>query len=73
MTLIIRAARSVRKNKDMNAFHKDYIKTFHPQFLSDIVIKSAQIEQGKVNGKVRRESVVGVKDIKSFPETRRKR
>ncbi len=59
----------------MNAFHPDYIKTYHPQFLTEVVINSAQIEQGKVNGKKARqsrESVKGIKDIKSFPETRRK-
>jgi hypothetical protein len=60
----------------MNAFHPDYIKTFHPQFLTDIAIKSAQIEQGKINGKKARktrESVRSVSDIKAFPLTRSKR
>jgi hypothetical protein len=59
----------------MNAFHPDYIKTYHPQFLTEVAIKSAQIEQGKINGKKgrhTRESVKGIKDIKSFPDTRRR-
>jgi hypothetical protein len=60
----------------MNAFHPDYVRTFQPQFLSTVRIESSQIEQGKINGKKgrhTRESVKGVKDIKSFPETRSKR
>ena len=59
----------------MNAFHPDYVKIFHPQFLSTVRIESSQIEQGKINGKKgrhTRESVKGIKDIKSFPETRRR-
>jgi hypothetical protein len=60
----------------MNAFHPDYIRTFHPQFLTDIFIRSAQIEQGKINGKKARntrKSVRSVSDIKAFPLTRSKR
>jgi len=60
----------------MNAFHPDYIRIFHPQFLSAVRTESSQIEQGKVNGKkVRqsRESVKSLKDMKSFPETRSRR
>jgi len=60
----------------MNAFHPDYIRTFYPQFLSDFRAEAHQISQGKVNGqKARhtRESVSGFKDIKSFPETRKRR
>jgi len=60
----------------MNAFHPDYIRTFHPQFLSDFRFASYQMEQGKANvAKMRhtRESVKGVKDMKSFPLTRSKR
>ena len=59
----------------MNAFHPDYVRTFYPQFLSTVCIESSQIEQGKINGKKgrhTRESVKGVKDIKSFPETRKR-
>ena len=59
----------------MNAFHPDYIKTYHPQFLTEVALKSAQIEQGKVNGKKARhtrESVKSVTDMKSFPLTRRR-
>jgi hypothetical protein len=60
----------------MNAFHPDYIKTYHPNFLTNVRTESSQIEQGKINGKKARhtrESVSGFKDIKSFPETRRRR
>jgi hypothetical protein len=60
----------------MNAFHPDYIRTYHPQFLSNVRIESNQIEQGKVNGKKARhtrESVKSLKDMKSFPLTRRRR
>jgi hypothetical protein len=60
----------------MNAFHPDYVRTFHPHFQSTVRTESSQIAQGKINGaKARhtRESVNGFKDIKSFPETRRRR
>jgi len=60
----------------MNAFHPDYVRTFHPHFQSTVRTESSQIAQGKINGaKARhtRESVSGFKDIKSFPETRRRR
>jgi hypothetical protein len=60
----------------MNAFHPDYIKTYHTNFITKVRTESNQIEQGKINGKKARhtrESVSGFKDIKSFPETRRRR
>ena len=59
----------------MNAFHPDYIRIFHPQFLSTVRTESSQIEQGKINGKKgrhTRESVKSVTDMKSFPLTRRR-
>jgi hypothetical protein len=59
----------------MNAFHPDYIRTFHPQFLSDFRFASYQMEQGKANAaKMRhtRESVKGVTILKAFPQTRRR-
>jgi hypothetical protein len=59
----------------MNAFYPDYIRTFHPQFLSDFRFASYQMEQGKANAaKMRhtRESVKSLKDMKSFPDTRRR-
>ena len=57
----------------MNAFHPEYIKTFHPEFLTAVVTQSNQIETGKANGKKARqtrESVKGTADIKSFPKTK---
>jgi len=60
----------------MNAFHPDYIRTFHPQFLSDFRAAAHQISQGKINGaKTRhtRESVKSVTILKAFPLTRSKR
>ena len=57
----------------MNAFHPDYVRTFHPHFQSTVRTESNQIAQGKINGaKARhtRESVKSVSDIKAFPLTR---
>jgi len=34
----------------INAFHKDYVKTYMPEFLSDLRTKSAQQAQGVING-----------------------
>jgi len=59
----------------MNAFHPDYIRTFHPHFLTGVRTESSQIEQGKINGKKgrhTRESVKSLKDMKSFPDTRKR-
>ena len=60
----------------MNVFHPDFIKTFHPQFLSIMRAETNLIEKGKVNGaksRQTRESVKSISDIKSFPKTRSKR
>lgn len=59
----------------INAFHKDYVKTYHPELLSAIRTESTQAENGKVNGaksKVQRESVHGktVNSIHAFPKTK---
>jgi len=65
-----------KQGVSMNAFHPDYIKTYHPNFITNVRTESSQIEHGKINGKKARhtrESVSGFKDIKSFPETRRRR
>jgi len=59
----------------MNAFHPDYVRTFYPQFLSIMKTEANLIEKGKINGKKARhtrESVKGIKDIKSFPDTRKR-
>jgi len=34
----------------VNAFHKDYVRTYMPEFLSDLRTKSAQQAQGVING-----------------------
>jgi len=58
----------------INAFHPDYIKTYHPEFLTGLRISSAQYAQGVINGgksKAKRESVHGknVDSIERFPKT----
>ena len=58
----------------INAFHPDYIKTYHPEFMTDMRIASAQHAQGVINGgksKAKRESVHGqnVDSIDRFPKT----
>jgi hypothetical protein len=58
----------------INAFHPDYIKTYHPELMSRIQMEAAQVENGKVNGaksKVQRESVnKGAFTISTFPKTK---
>jgi hypothetical protein len=34
----------------INAFHPDYVKTFHPEFLSAIRTESTQHSNGVING-----------------------
>jgi hypothetical protein len=34
----------------VNAFHKDYVKTFMPEFLTKIRVEQQQIENGKKFG-----------------------
>lgn len=34
----------------INAFHPDYIKTYHPEFLSNIRLESTQKANGVING-----------------------
>ncbi len=59
----------------VNAFHKNYVKTYMPEFLSTIRIESAQHINGvKSGGKSRatRESVnSSVNTISAFPKTKR--
>lgn len=61
--------------KVMNAFHPDYIKTYHPEFLTSIRSEEAARENGRVSGsrnKATRESVnSGVFTISDFPKTRK--
>ena len=58
----------------VNAFHKDYVKTYMPEFLSTIRIESAQHANGVVNGgksRVTRESAnKSVNTISAFPKTK---
>lgn len=58
----------------INAFHPDYIKTYHPEFLTTIRTESSQHAHGVINGgksKAKRESVKGknVNTINVFPKT----
>lgn len=60
--------------KVLNAFHPDYIKTYHPEFLSTVQTEPSQDSQGVINGgksKAKRESVRGknVASIGDFPKT----
>lgn len=36
--------------KIINAFHPDYVKTYHPEFLTGMRVASAQHAQGVING-----------------------
>lgn len=58
----------------INAFHPDYVKTYHPELLSTIRLEATQVENGKVNGaksKVQRESLnKGAFTIATFPKTK---
>lgn len=58
----------------INAFHPDYIKTYHPEFMTAIRIESTQHANGVIAGgksKAKRESVQGksVNTIDRFPKT----
>jgi len=58
----------------INAFHPDYIKTYHPEFLTSIRTESTQHANGVINGgksKATREAKQGktVNTIDRFPKT----
>lgn len=58
----------------INAFHPDYVKTYHPELLSAIKLESTQHANGVIAGgksKAKRESVQGknVNSINVFPKT----
>ena len=59
----------------VNAFHKDYVKTYMPEFLSKLRTESEQVENGKKYGlrsRVTRENAsVTVNTISTFPKTKR--
>lgn len=59
----------------MNAFHPDYVKTYMPEFLTQIRIESNQYSNGVIAGgksKASREAVRGksVNSINAFPKTK---
>lgn len=58
----------------INAFHPDYIKTYHPELLSTIRTESTQVENGRSSGarsKATREAVnKGAFTISTFPKTK---
>jgi hypothetical protein len=63
--------------RPMNAFHPDYVKTYMPEFLSNIRLESMQMANGVINGgksKASRESKRGktVNSINTFPKTKAK-
>ena len=60
----------------MNAFDKDYVRTYMPEFLTNLRVESNQYANGVVNGgksRASRESVRGknVDTISAFPKTKR--
>ena len=61
--------------KQINAFHKDYVATHMPEFLSKIRIESSQYSNGVINGgksRASRESVnTAANTISAFPKTKR--
>ena len=61
----------------MNAFDKDYVKTYMPEFISSIRIEEQQRKNGEKFGsksRVTRESVHGktVNTINVFPKTQKR-
>lgn len=61
----------------INAFHPDYVKTYMPEFLSDLRVESTQKVNGSINGaksKATRESIGGksVNTIDRFPKHKAK-
>ena len=61
----------------INVFHKDYVKTHMPEFLTKIRTESTQYTNGVINGgksRATRESKEGksVNTINVFPETKKR-
>ena len=60
---------------NINAFHKDYVQTYMPEFLSTIRSESAAKENGQKFGaksRATRESAnAAVNTISTFPKTKR--
>jgi hypothetical protein len=65
-----------RKMTVMNAFHPDYIKTYHPELLSTIRTEATQEQNGRISGsktKATREATnKGAFTIATFPKTKAK-
>lgn len=59
----------------INAFHPDYVKTYHPEFISKLRTESEQVENGKKYGSqsraTRENASVTVNTISTFPKTKR--
>ena len=76
-TLLADKIRSFNREKQMttiNAFHPDYVKTYHPELLTSIKLESAQHANGSAAGakaKATREHKQGKSafTINKFPET----
>ena len=60
----------------INAFHPDYVKTYHPDLLTGIKSEAKQVENGRIHGarsKATRESTnKGAFTIATFPKTKAK-
>ena len=60
----------------INAFHPDYVRTYHPELLTALKSESMQAENGRINGakskKAHRESFGGnaVQSLSKFPQTK---
>jgi hypothetical protein len=57
----------------INAFHPDYIKTYMPEFMTDLRLKSVQRVNGEKNAKrikaATRATVKGINAMSTFPPT----
>ena len=57
----------------INAFHPDYIKTYMPEFMTDLRLKSLQRVNGEKNAKrikaATRATVKGITAMAAFPPT----
>ena len=58
----------------INAFHKDYVKTYHPELLTSIRKESFDKANGEKGGKMvratRQSTVSDMKPLGSFPKTK---
>ena len=61
----------------INAFHPDYVKTYHPHLLTSLKTEAQQVENGRINGsksKGHRQSANPAenKPLNQFPTTKPK-